>query len=126
MARLIVLALLLTANTAFAATLVHNIRGYTMDDGELRRFVALEYDKGVVTALYSTEEDAQRSAAEDRVDGDGATLLPGLIDAHGHVSSHGRALASVDLIGAGSEADAVARVKAFAEANAGDGWIEMQ
>jgi predicted amidohydrolase YtcJ len=123
MARLLVLALLLTANTAFAATLLHNVRGYTMDDGELRRFVALEFDNGVVTALYGTDEDASSSAAKDRVDGGGATLLPGLIDAHGHVSSHGKALASVDLVGVGSEADAVERVKAFAEKNAGDGWI---
>ena len=123
MVRLMLLALLLTANTAFAATLVHNVRGYTMDDGELRRFVALEYDNGVVTAIYESELAAQRSVAEDRVDGGGATLLPGLIDAHGHVSSHGRALASVDLVGVGSEAEAVARVKAFAGTTGGDGWI---
>lgn len=45
------------------------------------------------------------------VDLGGAMVLPGLIDAHGHVSSLGERLASLDLRGAGSVEEVAARVR---------------
>ena len=123
MIRSLLAGLLLISQTTVAATLVHNVRGYTMNDGEVVRFVGLEFDGGTVTRLHTDQASIDASAADEKVDGGGATLLPGLIDAHGHVSSHGRALSSVDLVAVGSEADAVERVRMFAAANAGDGWI---
>ncbi|WP_439101432.1 amidohydrolase family protein, partial [Congregibacter sp.] len=104
-----------------AATLIHNVHGYTMHEGERLSFSALEYDKGVVTAIYDEEASASGSRAENRIDGQGLTLLPGLIDAHGHVAGLGSALASVDLTGSASEAEAVARLSAVAEN--GEGWL---
>ena len=113
------------AASVTAATLVHNVSGYTMDGSELVTFSALEFDDGKVTRLYWAESDAQQSTASERIDGKGMTLLPGLIDAHGHVSSHGRALASVDLVGAGSEAAAAARVLDFISAESTNAtWIQ--
>ncbi len=121
-----VLALLcsLLAAGAGATTLVHNVNGYTLNRGELLRFVALEYDAGVVTRLYRDRDSAEASSADTRIDGGGATLLPGLIDAHGHVSSHGRALATVDLLGVESEAEAAQRVAAYRDANPQVDWIQ--
>ncbi len=110
-------------NPVLAATLVHNVRGYTMDDGKLLRFAALEFDGGKVTMLYPDADSAAASKAAQRIDGAGATLLPGLIDAHGHVSSLGRALNAVDLVGAVSEQEAVQRVSEFANRNPGEGWL---
>ncbi|MEP6388754.1 MAG: amidohydrolase [Halioglobus sp.] len=122
----------LAATSVTAATLVHNVSGYTMDGPELVTFSALEFDDGKVTRLYSAESDAQQSTATQRIDGKGMTLLPGLIDAHGHVSSHGRALASVDLVGVDSESAAVARVLDFISAESikntwvqGRGWNQV-
>lgn len=112
------------AATAGAATLVHNVQGYTLDGGELRRFAALAFEGGRVTRLYATEERAAAASAETRIDGGGATLLPGLVDAHGHVSSLGRALASVDLVGAASEREAASRVKRYIEARPQADWVE--
>lgn len=52
-----------------------------------------------------------------------AVIVPGLVDAHAHVLSLGRALAIVSLLDAKDEADAVARVKAApATAFQGD-WL---
>jgi len=122
----------LAAMPATAATLIHNIAGYTMNGSELVTFSALEFDEGKVTRLYASEADAQQSTAIERLDGKGMTLLPGLIDAHGHVSSHGRALASVDLVGVGSESAAVTRVVDFIAAEPtkktwvqGRGWNQV-
>jgi predicted amidohydrolase YtcJ len=106
-----------------ASTLVYNINGYTMNDGARVRFVALEFDQGKVTRLYRQPADVKRSQADERINGEGATLLPGLIDAHGHVTSHGRALSAVDLVGSDSEADSVARVKAFIGKHPQQEWI---
>jgi predicted amidohydrolase YtcJ len=109
--------------TTSAATLVHNIRGYTMSAGERITFVGLEFDKGKVVRLYTSAEDAGASSAETRIDGQGATLLPGLIDAHGHISSHGRALSEIDLVQVPSEAEAAAKVAAFIHEQPGLTWI---
>ena len=113
--------LLTTASSA--STLVYNVNGYTMNAGERLSFVALEFDQGKVTHLYQDQDQAQKSLASERIDGEGSTLLPGLIDAHGHVSSHGRALSAVNLVGSTSEADSVARVQGFIAAYPQREWI---
>jgi predicted amidohydrolase YtcJ len=122
--RLILLAAsLLSTTLADAATLIHNVRGYTMNAGQRVEFAALEFDAGRITRVYRTGDPLSRSTAETRIDAGGATLLPGLIDAHGHVSSYGRALSAVDLVGSESEADAASRVQSFIEAHPGQEWI---
>ena len=50
-------------------------------------------------------------AATRRIDLKGGTVLPGLIDAHGHVASLGERLASLDLRGIGSVEEVAARVR---------------
>ncbi len=109
--------------TATASTLVFNVQGYTMNDGERLEFIALEYDQGKVTHLHTDASSVAASHAKTRIDGKGATLLPGLIDAHGHITSHGRALSAVDLVGSPSEADAAARVAVFIKTHADKEWI---
>lgn len=113
---------LLVASSATAATLIHNVSGYTLDAGELRRFSALEFDAGGVTALYADAEAAAASTAEQRIDGAGATILPGLIDAHGHITGYGRALVSVNLVGVGSEKEATVRVAQRLDTRS-SGWV---
>jgi predicted amidohydrolase YtcJ len=108
---------------SLAATLVYNLQGYTMLDGARVAFSALEYENGLVTAIYDDAEAAQSSTAETRINANGASLLPGLIDAHGHVSAYGAALARVDLTGSRSEEGSVERVAAFLADDAATGWI---
>ncbi len=115
--------LALAATSVQATTLVYNITGYTMNEGQRISFAALEFEEGVITSVYTTPETASGSRAETRIDGDGATLLPGLIDAHGHVTALGRGLSAANLFGSTSEADAAARVKAFVAANPGNEWV---
>ena len=110
---LIAIALLFSAAAQAESTLIYNVNGSTMLDGERQRFTALEYDNGKVVAVYGNAQAAQASAAERRIDGQGATMLPGLIDAHGHVEGYGKALSNVDLNGSTSEFEAAQRVAAF-------------
>ncbi len=54
----------------------------------------------------------------------GRTVIPGMTDAHGHVSELGQTLAIVDLTGASSYDEIVARVAAKAKTVAPGVWIE--
>jgi hypothetical protein len=57
------------------------------------------------------------------VDLEGKTVLPGLVDAHGHLSNLGRSLEEVELVGSTSRDDVRQRVLA-AQANAApDQWL---
>ncbi len=117
-------ALLLSATTGFvhaATTLVHNVNGYTLDEtGELTQFSSLVFEDGKVIAL-----DAQAEAATfDRViDGKGNTMLPGLIDAHGHLLGLGANLLEVDLRDAQSAVDAADTVAAYALGHPQQPWL---
>ena len=114
---------LVASISAASTTLVHNIRGYTMNDGVRMEFVAIEYNQGKITRLLTNSEEVGRSQADTRIDGKDAILLPGLIDAHGHITSHGRAFGAVDLIGSATEAEAGARVAAYIAANPEKDWV---
>ena len=110
------------SSLASGATLIHNVNGYTLNNGELQRFYAMEFEGEKITAIYNDETAVADSQAKQRINGDGATLLPGLIDAHGHVGGYGKALSTVQLSGIESESAAAQRVTAFA-ANTNTQWI---
>jgi predicted amidohydrolase YtcJ len=123
--RLSLLALLALAPAAQAADLlVSNVNGYTLDShGKLQHFQALLVDQGKVVATGSDAELAARADGAKVVDGHGKTMLPGLIDAHGHIMDLGYALNSVDLIGTRSLDEALARISAYATAHPDAKWI---
>ncbi|QNP45036.1 amidohydrolase family protein [Sphingomonas sediminicola] len=129
-ALLAALAVLLSS-PALADTLIDNARGIQVGpDGQLQRFRALVVnDKGKVVQVLRDEQDAVMPIAR-RVDVGGRTLLPGLIDAHGHVVDSpggdmglGLMILQLDLNGTSSIADLQKRLAAYAKANPGTGWI---
>ncbi|WP_417690914.1 amidohydrolase [Pseudidiomarina sp.] len=127
---LLVLTFSLVANSANAqSTLYFNFKGYTLtghagESAQLKRFDGLVVRDGKVAATGNAETLAQLFAGDEltRVDLNGKTVLPGIIDAHGHMLGLGENLMQVDLREATSEQDAVARVVAFAETETED-WI---
>ena len=124
--RILLIASLAALPVAIAAntTLVTNVNGYTLNrDYELVHFSALQFTGDTIDAVF-TDVDTLPSEPDARIDGAGRTMLPGLIDAHGHVSSYGLGLLRVDLTDTRSEAEAAQRVLAFAEANPDVEWIQ--
>lgn len=114
------------SGAAHAATFVENVKGYTFDGlGRLQKFeAALIDDSGKVSAVGTREMLKPRAAKADVVNGGGAVMLPGLIDAHGHVMGLGQLALEVDLSGTRSLDEALAKVKAYAEANPQARWIK--
>ena len=125
--RWVLVVLMSAASVAHAGgTLIYNVNGHTMAAGARVDFIAIEYSNGLIERLYTDEQSVQGSLAEHRIDGKGSTLLPGLIDAHGHISSLGASLRSVDLTGAASETEAAQRVQQFSgdDSAADQSWIQ--
>jgi hypothetical protein len=120
--RLLPLALLAAATAADARTIVTNANGYTLDEiGRLTRFAGLVIDDdGRVERLLGAGEAVP---AGDIVDAGGMTLLPGLIDAHGHVMGLGYQALQLDLGDTANLDDALARIAAYARDNPDAGWI---
>ena len=120
-----IFSLVAAASTAVAApTLITNIHGYTLANGQIQQFDAMAFDAGKVLATGSRSALAAKFPHIQSIDGGGNTLLPGLIDAHGHVTSLGEFGTRVGLFETTSLQEAQARIKAFAAANPRSPWIE--
>lgn len=117
------LAAAMLAGTVQASTLITNANGIQADDkGAISRFDGfLIGDDGKVIALLRKGDP--RPAATSVVDVGGRTVLPGLIDAHGHVIGLGQSLLSLDLVGTASLDELKSRLKDYAGANPGTGWL---
>lgn len=108
---------------ASADTLIDNIEGIALDEtGKVSRFSALWIDDdGRVKLLV--ERGAKRPQTDYYVDGKGAYLIPGLIDAHLHVMGIGFGAMTLDLSGTTSLEQAQALIAEYAAANPGRRWI---
>ena len=122
---LLALAALLASSSALADTLISNVNGLQVGaDGKLHHFKALVVaDDGKVRMTVEHPELVRLAGITSTIDGGGKTLLPGLIDAHGHVMGLGFAAIQLDLTGTASVEQLKQRLKAYAGANPGDGWI---
>jgi hypothetical protein len=103
-------------------TIVDNIIGYTpiASQLELKSFTWLAFSAGKIIAIGS---DADAKPSCKIIDGQGNFALPGLIDAHGHVSGLGYDLLRVKLRGLASEQISVQTVKDFADSNPNTQWV---
>jgi hypothetical protein len=81
-------------------------------------------DGRIAFAGLGRDADRYRGPATIVRDLAGATVLPGLIDAHVHLVSHGASLDRVSLVGLETEADVVARIVQRAASVPTGEWIE--
>ncbi len=111
--------------TVFAdTTLITNLNGYTLNSSrELQQFAAIQFTDDRVERVFADGEELPEEV-DTLIDGNGQTLIPGLIDAHGHVLSYGLSLLRVDLVGTETEQEAVQRVADFAAENEQLAWIQ--
>jgi predicted amidohydrolase YtcJ len=104
--------------------LVDNVNGYTIDDhGALLRFNGLLIDRRGRVAKLLHEGDARPQRPDFRLDGQNRTLLPGLFDAHGHVTGLGAQALSLNLFTTNSLAEAQEALRKYAAENTTSAWI---
>lgn len=102
-------------------TVIYNANGYTPTyKGELRQFSTLVIKDGKVVKTGNDElkNSFPRAPAFDAQQ---KTLLPGLIDAHGHVIGLGKNLSQLDLRGSDSIKSVQTKLASFAKDK--QGWI---
>ncbi len=117
-------AALFLSSTALADTLIENVDGYTLDSANRTvRFSALVVgDDGRVKQLVARGE-RRPSGIRYRSDGRGRVLIPGLIDAHGHVMGLGFQAIQLDLTGTTSLADVQSKLARYAADTPQPLWI---
>ena len=128
---------------ALASGLVDNVNGITVDaTGQLQHFNAIVIDddgkvekliQGKVEEPKAPErrkkrrkgdpEEPVRPVYSFHLDGQGRTLIPGLIDAHGHVMGLGLSLLTLDLSDTRSLAEAQQKIAAYIRENPSRKWI---
>lgn len=123
--RLLAAALLLLGGgfASAQALLVHNARGLTLDErGRVIRFDAMQIGAdGRVQAIGRLSDLPPDDVP--RLDAGGRVLMPGLIDAHGHVLALGAARRSLQLRDTADLPAALAAIRAHAAARPQAAWI---
>lgn len=135
------IAALVLPMPAHASGVIDNVNGIAIGpDGKIVHFGALMIDdEGKVEKLiqgryqepeYKPKKPKRGQPWPERpkgpsfkLDAGGKTLIPGLIDAHGHVMGLGLSLITLDLSDTKSLAEAQAKIRAYAQENTGRKWI---
>lgn len=115
--------LALAALPLHATTLLVNAHIHTMDPAHPEATALAWKDDGRLLAVGDTGDLVKRYADAQKVDAKGATVIPGLIDAHGHMLGLGMTHIQVDLVGANSRAEIIERLKAGAARLPKDTWL---
>lgn len=126
-ARLIIMlslaALCLSTAVFSKPQLFFNANGYTLiSSGELTRFSCLLIEEGKVKQIMANCSPSTFSNTELH-DVGGKTLIPGMIDAHGHVMSLGEILMRLDLRGMTSKQVILNNLSTFAQQNLDFEWL---
>lgn len=109
---------------AWADGLIDNVMGVTLDrNGRVQRFTGLLVSPdGKVTQLLQAR-DKRPEKLDWRADMKGRVMMPGFVDAHGHVMGLGLNALTLDLSDTRSLAEAQAKIAAYARANPERAWI---
>ena len=110
---------------AQASTLLVGANGYTLDaSNKLQHFEAMAIDDaGRVLATGSSAQLRKKYSNAKQIDVAGKTLLPGLIDAHGHIFGLGFAESQLSLRATNNLAEAQQAIAAYALKYPKHQWI---
>jgi len=117
-------AALLLATPALGDALIDNVNGIALDrQGKVIHFTGLLMTpEGKVTRLLG-DHDKRPEKLDWRTDMKGKVLLPGFVDAHGHIMDLGFRALELDLTGTRSLDEAKAKIAAYIAANPDKKWI---
>ena len=115
---------LVTQMAIAQTTLIKNVQGYTLEGSKLKQFNAIQFTDDKIDKLFSKDDTLPTSEKMTFIDGHGKTLMPGLIDAHGHILSYGLSLMQANVGGTVSENSAVKLAVNYAKQNPNITWIQ--
>ena len=116
-------ALAAAPSPAAEVTVLTASRIDTMDVAQPRA-AAMAFDAGgTILALGDGAALLARYPGARRIDAGDATVVPGLIDAHGHMSGLGMTHLTADLVGTGSKEEVLQRLRDFARELPPGTWL---
>jgi len=115
--------LTVTSVSTQAVTVIHNFSGYQTTDKALIQFNAMAFDQGKVLVTGTVTELEKKYPNAEIIDAKGKTLLPGLIDAHGHMLGLGQLNTMLDLRDQ-SLGDALKSIKHHAKGLEPGEWLQ--
>lgn len=106
--------------------IVTNANIYTVDD-DFSKASSVAVKEGKFVAVGDSEEISKKYNAQEQLDAEGKTIVPGLIDAHCHFYGLGQNQQVVDLVGTKSFDEVLEKVSAFQKERPADfilgrGW----
>lgn len=117
------LGCLVALQVSAEATLLHNARIHTFDPAAPAAEAMVWDAQGRLLAVGKSDALRARWPQAERIDAQARTVVPGLIDAHGHLMSLGHGLMRADLVGAQSKQEVLARLQAFARDLPEGAWL---
>lgn len=117
------LLIIISCSDQQQGTLIQNINGYTLLNGELHSFEAIAFADDEILATGPADELQNEYPGFEVIDGNSNTLLPGLIDAHTHVMGLGYQELDVDVSGLRSLDETLEKIGEYAEENPDLEWI---
>lgn len=105
-----------------ADLVVHNAHIVTMD-GEGHEYEAMAIKDGRILEMGPERQILNRYRSKESFDAAMLTIYPGFVDGHCHFLGYGLNKQKVNLAGAKGWSEVLARVKRYAEAHPGSGWI---
>ena len=119
---LVSLLLFISCSNSDEMLIIYNANGYTLVDEDLVQFSTLIIKNGKV--LEIGDDSLLNNHNGKKIDVAGKTLLPGLIDAHGHVMGLGYQELQVNLMGIETLEETLEVIKQYAESNPDLEWIQ--
>ncbi len=117
------IVLLAAVLPAHATTLLIGANIHTMDASHPDA-TAMAWDAdGKLLAVGDSEALATQYPMASRIDAHGESVVPGLIDAHGHMLSLGTVLTQANLVGTTSKTDVIERLEKFAAQLPKGAWL---
>jgi predicted amidohydrolase YtcJ len=123
MRRLLIILFAFIGSASAETIVVRNVNGYSLTNNGVQRFSKMIVVDGKVERLLRSDEQWAFDAKAVVIDGQGRVLLPGLIDAHGHVLKLGQAKLQVDLRDSQSVTNALDRIREFASKERANRWV---
>jgi predicted amidohydrolase YtcJ len=108
-----------------AVVVIHNARIYTFDPGHtVMESGAIAFsEEGEILALGDSEPMLRSFQTARLIDLEGQTMLPGLIDAHGHLYGLAVSFTRADLVGTDSKAEVMNRLREFEQDLPEGDWL---
>ena len=122
-------------STAYAkVTVINHVKGYTLQtskcescvdnlNDQWQQFSSIAFENGKVINI-SLQDLAKQFKGAEVIDGQGMVMLPGLIDAHGHILNLGKSRLEVDVRGIDSVEKTAKAIAEYGKQNPQLSWVK--